>query len=51
MKATVLNIFCDQDYNRSVITIAAELSNIGKLNMVFTTCLRLIEACCSTDVN
>lgn len=38
---SVLNIFSDQDYNRSVITIAASVDKLGKISVSFFTYLSL----------
>ena len=35
IKASVLNIFEDFDYNRSVITIASDIDNIGTVDLAF----------------
>ncbi|XP_045415910.1 formiminotransferase N-terminal subdomain-containing protein isoform X4 [Lemur catta] len=44
-EVTVLNIFSDQDYNRSVITIAASVDKLG--SAVLAACL---EAFCAIDM-
>ncbi|KAB0405122.1 hypothetical protein E2I00_005475, partial [Balaenoptera physalus] len=34
-EVSVLNIFSDQEYNRSVITIAASVAELGKISVSF----------------
>ncbi|XP_077980722.1 uncharacterized protein LOC144435955 [Glandiceps talaboti] len=41
INATVLNIFCDTDYNRSVVTIVAPLHHLG--NSLYYSCRKAYE--------
>ena len=50
-EVSVLNIFSDQDYNRSVITIAASVDELGEISVSFSTYMPVKKGRFQIDLN